>query len=141
MAVVVQVDPLGGDVGAEEEAHRAGRVAEVLDHALLVHVAHAAVEDGELAPAEIEVFAQACPQPVQGFDALGEDDQPVAGVAGAPGERLATADRPEQRPILAVVVRSDAFQGRAQHAQRLDLRRRRPVPGGGRIVRRHGHGR
>ena len=140
VAVVVQVDPLGGDIGAEQEAYRAGRVAEVLDHALLVHVAHAAVEDGELAGGECEVFAQ----PEEGFDALGEDDQPVAGVAGIPGERLAAANRPEQRPVLAVALRPDAFEDGAQHAQGLDLRRRRvvrgrggrpPVRAGGRAVR------
>ena len=58
VALVVQVDPLRRHVGADQQAQRTRRVAEVLHHALLVHVAQAAVEDFDLFVAESEVLRE-----------------------------------------------------------------------------------
>ena len=123
VALVVQVDPLRRDVGADQQAQRARRVAEVLDHALLIHVAQAAVEDLDLVGREPQVLREPIAQPLQRLDALGEDDQPVSRVARVPVERLLVADRREQRPVLRVVVRPDRCEGLAQDLQRFDFRR------------------
>ena len=45
---MVQVDAFRGHVRAEQEPHRPACVSEFLDDALLVDVAHAAVEDLDL---------------------------------------------------------------------------------------------
>ena len=114
VALEVQVDAFGGDVRAEQQAYRALRVAEVLHHALLLDVAHGAVEDFELAGAKLQVAGQLALEPVQRLDAFGEDDEAVRGVVRLPAERLAAGDRGEQRPILCVVAGTDADEGLAQ---------------------------
>ena len=123
VALVVQVDALRRDVRADEQAQRARRVAEVLDHALLLDVAQAAVEHLDLAAAEPQVVREPVAQPLQRLDALGEHDQAVARVAPVPLERPAAADGREQRPVLGVVVRADGREGPAQGLQRFDFRR------------------
>ena len=94
---------------SEQSSRRTGalRVAEVLHHALLLDVAHGAVEDFELAGAELQVAGQFALEPVQRLDAFGEDDEAVRGVVRLPAERLAAGDRGEQRPILCVVAGTD----------------------------------
>ena len=114
VAVEVQVDTLGGDVRAEKQAHRALRVAEVLHHALLLDVAHGAVEDFELALAELQVPGQLLLKPAQRLDAFGEHDEAIRGVVRLPAKRLAAGDRGEQSPVLGVVAGTDADEGFAQ---------------------------
>ena len=71
------------------------RVAKVLHHALLLDVAHGAVEDFELTGAKLQVAGQLPLEPVQGLDAFGEDDEAVRGVLWLPAKRLAAGDRGE----------------------------------------------
>ena len=55
VAGVVEVDPLGGDIGTDQQPHRGLRVAEGFHRPLLIHVVHPAVERVELADAEPQV--------------------------------------------------------------------------------------
>ena len=114
VALVVQVDPLRCDVGADQQAQRAHGVAEVLDHALLIYVAEAAVKDLDLVGSEPQVLRESIAQPLQRLDALGEHDQPVLRVTLVPLERLAAPDGGEQRLVLRVVARPDGREGLAQ---------------------------
>ena len=52
VAGVVEVDPLGGDIGTDQQPHRGLRVAEGFHRPLLIHVVHPAVERVQLADAE-----------------------------------------------------------------------------------------
>ena len=128
VALVVQVDALRRHVRADQQAQRAGRVAEVVHHPLLVHVAQAAVEHRDLIRAETQVGGEPFAQPRQRFDALGEDRQPVRRVVRAPGGRPAAADVRQQRLVLGVLARADRRQRPAEDMQRLDLGRHRRRP-------------
>ena len=117
----VEVDPLGGDVRADQQAHRRLRLTEGFHHPLLLHVGHRAVEGGELADAEAEVARQALPQPAEGLDPLGENDEPVLRVGGAPTERLVAVDGREEGPVLGELAGPDAFHGLVEGAEGLHL--------------------
>jgi hypothetical protein len=80
VAEVVQVQAFAGDVGAHQHAQRVIQAAEALDQGLLLGVGHAAVQHLQLLGLELQVGGEALPQPVQRFDALGEDDETVVGV-------------------------------------------------------------
>ena len=121
VAGVVEVDPLGSHVGTDEEAHRRLRLAEGFHHLLLFHVGHRAVERGELADAETEVARQPLPEPAEGLDPLGEEDEPVLRVGGPPVERLAAVDRGEEGLVLGEIAGPDAFHRRVEGAEGGDL--------------------
>ncbi len=87
---VVEVDPLGGDVGGEEEPDRGLVAPEVLDDPLLVHVREPAVEDLHLLVLQPEVPLEVLVQELQRLDALGEDDEAVLGVVRRPAEPAAS---------------------------------------------------
>ena len=121
VALVVQVDPLGGDVRAEQEPHGTLGIAEVLHDTLLLDIAHAAVERLDLAGLEHQVRGEPGAQPVQGGDAFGEDDEAVGRLGGTPVERPATLDAIEQRLVLGVVGWLDPHEGVAERRQGRDL--------------------
>ena len=73
VAVVVQVDALGGHIRTNDQAHRLGGVAEIFHHALLLQIRHAAVQRFDLIFAQFQILRQTLRQPIQRFDALGED--------------------------------------------------------------------
>ena len=122
VALIVKVDALGRDVGADQQTQRARRIAEVLDDALLVHVAQAAVEDLDLVVPEPQVHREPSLEPLQRFDALGEHDQAIVRIAGLPLERPAAADRGEQRLVLRVIIRTDSRESLPQDLQRFNFR-------------------
>ena len=64
VALVVQVDAFRGNIRTDQQADRTLRVAEVLDNALLVNVAHPAVERLDLAGLELEISGETRLQPV-----------------------------------------------------------------------------
>lgn len=106
----LQVDPLPGRVGGEEDAHRIA-VRSGLERCLQVLApapVHPAVKQAELAPAE-PAGVEDVGQPVQGVDVLGEHDDAVV--------RVSLADRPkrlDQRHSLAVCGVGDAARPREQ---------------------------
>ena len=122
VALVMQVDALGGDIRADQEPHRALSVPEVLHDTLLFDVAHAAVEGLHLTGLEREIRGELRLQPVQGRNAFGEDDETVGRVVGFPDERLVVANRGEQRLVLGVGRGDDPFERGPELMQAGDFR-------------------
>ena len=79
------------------------------------------MQDLELDRLEAEGIGQLLPEPGQGFDALGKEDQPVAWVRGLPTEWL-TLEMPDQPLELAEAGRVDLAQGRRESLKRADFR-------------------
>ena len=113
VGLVMQVDALGGHVGAKQHPEFRLRVAELFHDLLLILVAHAAVELGDLWFSKFEVAAELLFQKIESVDAFGEDDQAVAGVALLPGERF-TGEQIKQRPVFGIAFRRDEPQLRLQ---------------------------
>ena len=83
VALAVHVHALGGHIAGEQDSHRLILQREPLDDLLLLGIGEPAVHEVDLAwLGEPEPLRQGPVQPLEGRDALGEDDR--AGRAGGP---------------------------------------------------------
>src|SRR5690606_6221787 len=117
---VVKVDTFAGDIRTEQHPQGAFGLAEVLYDLLLLDITHAAMQDLYGVVLEFEVTHQLAAQPVEGFDALAEDDQTVVGGALAPAELIAFQQL-EQLLVFVEVGSVDIAQRQQQAVQRLNF--------------------
>ena len=113
VAGVVQVEPLAGSIGAEEQADVALAVVEVLDEGVLLLVGLPTVEDGDGGGGPLAVVGfvdgglgeavaggELVAEEVQGVDALGEHDDALARLAGGVAELVEEAEQALQLGLL-----------------------------------------
>ena len=125
MAPEMKVDPLRGDIGADQEPNLALPVPERVDDVLLLPVGQSAMELGELPFLQLQVLGQPASEPLHRRDPFRENDEPVVRIIRLPAERLPVPDRPEQLPIPRILVSADRLYLRQQVPQRRDFGRQR----------------
>ena len=116
----MQVDAFGGHVGAEQHAQFGFGLAELFHDALLLHVAHAAVEDLHGAGLEFHIVGKLVVEPLEGFDAFAEDHQAIFAVSFLPAE-VAAFEQLEQGLVFIKGGRGDVTQGQRQGLEALDF--------------------
>ena len=109
----MQVDAFGGHVGAEQHAQFGFGLAELFHDALLLHVAHAAMEDLHGVGFQFHVAGKLVVEPLEGFDTLTEDHQAIFAVGFLPAE-VAAFEQLEQGLVFVEGGRGNVTQGQCQ---------------------------
>src|SRR6516162_9885962 len=122
----MQVDALGGDVGADQHPHWILQASKPLDNVLLVDIRHSfAVQDGDYFRVDAEILREVLLQKTKGFEPLCKDHEPVVRHLSRPAEtaeRGILTDQAHEFLVLAEPFDADGLDEYGKGAERRVVR-------------------